>query len=316
MINKRLGLIALLAVGATSNTLAGDFNNYAVGDVLVCFRNGGSYDLVVDAGPVSTLVSASPNQIISIGQYSTAQLNAAFGSANGVDWSAFTWESDNTLFATQARASLNTQTTPFLRKSSTSQGYVVQRMNSVQLGATNNIAYNGLNTATAVIEPDSSSGFSIGALSYKDSLLGAYGSRFNGTFSGNPENVTPSDFTTSGTVLRSDFYQMSPINGYGSGTYLGYFQMAADGTLTYAAYPSTVPTVPVIQSISRSGAVSTITYITGLTGTYTLRGNYTLSSGIATTNWPVIATLSNATTVQTYQDTDSNGNKFYIITAQ
>jgi hypothetical protein len=316
MINKKLGLMALLAGCVAGNLAAGDFNNYAVGDVLVCFRNGGANDLVVDAGPVSTLVNASPNQVISIGQYTTAQINAAFGSANGVDWSAFTWGSDNTLFATQARVSLNTQSAPFQRKSSTSQGYVAQRMNAVQLGATNNIAYNGLNSATAVIEPDSSSGYSFGALSYKDSLLGAYGGRFNGTFSGNPENVTPSDFTTSGTALRSDFYQLTPVSGYGLGTYLGYFEMANDGTLTYVAYPSTVPTVPVIKSISRSGTVSTITYTTGVSGTYKLRGNTALNSGLAMTNWPTIATLPDATTVQIYQDTDSSDIKFYIITAQ
>jgi hypothetical protein len=316
MINKQLGLMALLAGCAVGNMVAGDFNNYAVGDVLVCFRNGGANDLLVDAGPVSTLVNASPNQVISIGQYSTAQIDAAFGSANGIDWSAFTWLGDNTLFATQARASLNTQSAPFQRKSSTSQGYVVQRMNAAQFGATNNIAYNGLNTATAVIEPDSSSGYSFGALSYKDSLLGAYGGRFNGTFSGNPENVTPGDFTTSGTALRSDFYQLTPVSGFGFGTYLGYFEMATDGTLTYVAYPNNVPTVPAIQSISRSGTVSTITYTTGLSGTYTLRGNNTLSSGLAMTNWPAIATLPDATSVQTYQDTDSSDIKFYIITAQ
>jgi hypothetical protein len=316
MINKQLGLMALLAGCAVGNIVAGDFNNYAVGDVLVCFRNGGANDLLVDAGPVSTLVNASPNQVITIGQYTTAQIDAAFGSANGIDWSAFTWGSDNTLFATQARASLNIQSTPFQRKSATSQGYVVQRMNAAQFGATNNIAYNGLNTPTAVIEPDSSSGYSFGALSYKDSLLGAYGGRFNGTFSGNPENVTPGDFTTSGTALRSDFYQMTPVSGFGLGTYLGYFEMATDGTLTYVAYPGTVPTIPAIQSISRSGAVSTITYTTGLSGTYTLRGNNTLISGLAVTNWPAIAILPNAATVQTYQDTDSSDIKFYIITAQ
>jgi hypothetical protein len=316
MINKQLGLMALLAGCVAGNIVAGDFNNYAVGDVLVCFRNGGANDLVVDAGPVSTLVNASPNQVIPIGQYTTAQIDAAFGSADGVDWSAFTWGSDNTLYATQARVSLNTQSAPFQRKSSTSQAYVAQRMNAIQLGATNNIADNGLNTAMAVIEPDSSSGYSFGALSYKDSLSGAYGGRFNGTFSGNPENVTPGDFTTSGTVLRSDFYQLTPVSGFGFGTFLGYFEMATDGTLTYVAYPGTVPTIPVIHSISRSSTVSTITYTTGLSGTYTLRGNTTLNSGLAMTNWPAIATLPDAATVQTYQDTDSSDIKFYIITAQ
>ncbi len=313
MINKKIGLMALLASCAVGEIMAGNFNNYAVGDVLVCFRNGGANDLVVDAGPVSTFTSAAPNQRISITQYTAGQINAAFGSANAVDWSAFTWLSDNTLFATQARASLNTPSAAYQRKSSTSQAYVVGRMNAVEIGATNNLAYNGLNTATAVIEPDSSTGFSIGALSYKDALLGAYGGKFNSTFVGNPENVTPADFTTSGTVLRSDFFQMTPVSGYGLGTYLGYFELAADGTLSYVAYPSTVPA---IQAITRSNNVSTITYTAGLYGTYTLRGSTVLTG--SATNWPVIATLPNAnsSTVQTYQDSDASNNKFYIITAQ
>ena len=112
----------------------------------------------------------------------------------------------------------------------------------------------------------------------------------NGTFSGNPENSTPGDFSTSGTVVRSDFYQMTPTASLGKfGTFLGYFEFAPDGTMTYVAYPSTVP---VISSISRSGAVSTINYTTGLYGTYTLRGTNTLSSGVSATNWPAITTLT------------------------
>jgi hypothetical protein len=107
---------------------------------------------------------------------------------------------------------------------------------------------------------------------------------------------------------------MTPASGYSLGTFLGYFEFAPDGTLTYVAYPSAVP---VINSISRSNNVSTINYTTGLYGTYTLRGTNTLNSGVAATNWPAISTLtSGATTSGAYMDTDASPNKFYIITAQ
>ncbi len=49
MLNKKVGLIALLTSVAASGVWAGTLTNYAVGDVLVCFRKGGN-DMVVDAG--------------------------------------------------------------------------------------------------------------------------------------------------------------------------------------------------------------------------------------------------------------------------
>ena len=314
MINKKIGLMTLLAGFAAGELMAANtLTNYTAGDVLVCFRNGGANDLVVDIGPVSTLTGAAPNQRIPITQYSSGQINATFGGADGLDWSAFTWLGDNTLYVTQARTVLNTQTDPFQAFSSAVQHNTVLRMATIPPGANFNIAYNGLNTPAAVIEPDSISTYHTGS-SYANALLGSAGGQFNNTFAGNPENATPGDFTTSGTAVRSDFYQMTPAGSYGLGTFLGYFEFAPDGTMTYVAYPSATP---VISSISRSNNVSAINYTTGLYGTYTLRGTNTLSSGVAATNWPAIGTLtSGVPTSGTYMDTDSSPVKFYIITAQ
>ena len=66
-----------------------------------------------------------------------------------------------------------------------------------------------VSTKTAVVEEDSSAGnpnYTDG-VSYHDALAGAYGGKFDGTFAGNPENTTLNNFTTSGKVVRSDFYQ-------------------------------------------------------------------------------------------------------------
>ena len=76
-----------------------------------------------------------------------------------------------------------------------------------------------VSTKTAVVEQDSSAGnpnYTDG-LSYDDALTGSYGGNFDGNFAGNPENTTLNNFTTSGTVVRSDFYQMTPTSGYGLG---------------------------------------------------------------------------------------------------
>jgi hypothetical protein len=318
MLNKKTGLIALLAGFAVGELLAGDFstlNSYTVGDVLVCFRKGGN-DLVVDAGPISTLTNATPNQRIPITQYTSTQL-AQVG-INGVSWSAFTWLSDNTLFVTKARASLNGQTSPWQAKSASAQLGTALRMATIPPGAYDefNLLVNSNSTATAVVEEDSSAGnpnYTDG-VSYHDALAGSYGGNFNGTFVGNPENTTLSTFTASGNVVRSDFYQLTPTSGYALGTWLGYFELSTNGTMTYVAYPSTVP---VITSIGRSGDVTTINYTSGLYGTYTLRGTNSLTSGAAMTNWPVISTLASGdTATHSITDTTTDNVRFYIITAQ
>lgn len=316
MLNKKIGLLALFAGFAASEVMAGTLTNYTTGDILLCFRNGGANDLVINAGSVSNLTSALPNQRISLGQYIAGQITAAFGGTDGLDWSAFTWLGDNTLFVTQARSDLNTQTSPYSQSSSAFQHNTVLRMATIPPGANFNLAYNGLNTPTAVIEPDSVSTYHTGS-SYANAWLGSAGGGFNGTFStsiGNPEISTPGDFDSAGTVVRSDFYKMTPANSYSFGTFLGYFEFAPNGSMSYVAYPSAVP---VINSISRSNNASVINYSTGQYGTYTLRGTNSLSPGVAATNWPAISTLSSgATTSGTYMDNDSSPAKFYIITAQ
>jgi hypothetical protein len=317
MINKKLGLIALLAGFAAGEMLAQNtLTNYTTGDVLICFRNGSTYNMVVDAGPISSFTNGvTPNQRIPITQYTTGQIGTAFGDAGGLDWSAFTWLGNNTLFVTKQRSSLNAQSTPWSSASIAAQQSTAQYMNAIPTGALyvyNNGAIDS--TATSVIEPQAASGYTSGQ-SYNDALFeGGPSPTFGGFFDGDPEITTPGDFASSGTVVRSDFYQIPTGSGRANVIYLGYFEFAADGTMTYVAYPSTVPA---IQSISRSGNVSTINYTTGLYGTYTLRGTNTLTSGTAPTNWPAINTLSSGDTLgHTYLDTDSSANKFYIITAQ
>ncbi|MGD0208781.1 MAG: hypothetical protein ABSC89_14370 [Verrucomicrobiota bacterium] len=316
MLNKKIGLIALLTSVAASGVWAGTITNYAVGNVLVCFRKGGN-DMVVDAGPISTLTNfVTANYRIPITQYTGTQL-AAVGT-NGVSWSAFTWLSDNTLFVTKARDSLNNQTTPWLAQRASVQSGTVGRMVTIPPGALDelNLLVYPVSTPTAVVEEDSSAGNAnyTDGVSYHDALAGSYGGQFDGNFVGNPENTTLNTFTTSGQVVRSDFYQMTPTGGYALGKWLGYFELSTNGAMTYVAYPSTPA---VLASITRSGALNTIQYTTGLYGTYTLRGTNSLTSGTPMAAWPPIATLTSGdTATHTITDTTTDNIRFYTITAQ
>jgi hypothetical protein len=270
--------------------------------------------MVVDAGPISTFTGATHNQRISITQYTGTQL-AQVGT-NGVSWSAFTWLNDNTLFATRPRTSVNAQTAPWSAASSSVQAGTDGRMATIPPGALDelNLLVYPVSTSTAVVEEDSSAGnpnYTDGS-SYHDALAGAYGSDFDGKFQGNPENSTANNFTTSGTPVRSDFYQLTPTSGFAQGTWLGYFELSTNGAMTYVAYPSSTPN---IISISRAGTSTTINYKSGLYGSYTLQGTNNIAAPVST--WPVIATLSTGdTATHNVVDITTDNARFYIITAQ
>ena len=144
--------------------------------------------MVVDAGPISTFTGATHNQVIPITQYTGTQL-ASVGT-NGVSWSAFTWQGDNTLFMTRPRSSLNQQTTPWLRQHSPVQNGVVGQMATIPPGALDEFNLPVYPKAppppwsrrtAAVATPITRM-----ALSYHDALAGSYGSAFRRQISGQP----------------------------------------------------------------------------------------------------------------------------------
>jgi len=319
MLNKKLGLIAILASVAASGALA-DITSYAVGDVLLCFRkSGGANDLVVDAGPFSTFTNATHNQIIPITQYTGAQFGAALGATNGINWSAFGYFDDTvtpnwTVFMTRPRAYVNQaiQTAPWA--SGSWETLINTELIPVAPGANANLGA-GLNdphsSSTAVIEPDSSLGYTIGQ-SYHGSLDPAgHGDNNFGAFTGTPENVT-TNFATAGAVSRSDFYYV-PSTGSGSVVYLGYFELSNSAAMRFVAKPTAVP---LLKTFSRSGSTATITYKTGIYGTYNLLATNKLTAPLAT--WPVTGVLSAGDNLtHTIPDTDSaSTNKFYILQGQ
>ena len=317
MINKKTGLIALLASFAAGEIMAGTLTSYQTGDVLICFRNAGSSkDLVVDAGQISTFTNGvTPNQRITIGSYGNAQLNlVGVGSSS---WSAFTSASDYTLFITKPRTTLAKQSTAWNNPSLSSLQSVAGRINSIITGSTNNLTAYGVNTSSAIVEADStaSSANYVSGLSYRDGIVGVNGSaaNFYTSFQGVPENTAPNTFSTDGQVQRSDFYQVSGT-GIGKAKFLGYFELNTNGAMAYVAFPSAVP---VINSISRAGNQTTINYTAGLYGTYTLRNNTSLNSGTPFASWTSVSTLTSGdTTTHSITFTDNNSNSFYTITAQ
>jgi hypothetical protein len=73
---------------------------------------------------------------------------------------------------------------------------------------------------------------------------------------------------------------------------------------------------PVITAFSRTNTVSYVSFTTGNSGTYTLRGTNSAGLGSPRLNWHAIASVGGNGYVNTLTDSNSSSNQFYIITAQ
>ncbi len=79
---------------------------------------------------------------------------------------------------------------------------------------------------------------------------------------------------------------------------------------------SSAPAVPVITNFSRVNTNSYVSFTTGGSGTYTLRGTNSAGLTAARLTWPAIASVVGNGSVNTLTDTNSAASEFYIITAQ
>jgi hypothetical protein len=320
MLNRKVGLIILLLTVAVSHVWAGTFTNFTVGDVLIGFREAGQNNLVVDAGQISTFTNAAHNQVIPISQYTPNQL-ATVGT-NGLTWSAFSWFDDSvtpasaqwTLFVTTPRSSVNVKSTYWIAnaQSAASQSLPAGDMAQIPPGALANLFFNVANTKTAIVEPANSIGSADypNGLSYVDAIYTQnQQGNFNGDLNGFPENTTPNNFTTAGTVQRSDFYWVPPSDSGNAVKYLGYFELNTNGALSFVASP-TLPAVTSLTasnitaanallsaSINPNSSTTSLFFQYGLTTSY---GSNSVVSNIGTTSGTYGLAVSNLVGGTTY----------------
>jgi hypothetical protein len=294
---------------------------YTAGDVLICFRKtgGGTLDLEVDAGPISTFTNLAIGQKITIANYTGAQL-ARVGT-NSISWSAFTYldasttgTPTNVLYMSNPRYDLNTQTDPYGRYNNSSQGLTVSQIKSIISGMTNYVNYTNASSSTASLVPESAS-----TPPYISYIVGLGPNlNFNNTFQTDPEQSTSGSFTTSGQPMRADLYRLYPSAGgalHPDGEYLGYFELSTNGVMTYTAGPSaTVLVAASITSVARSGTTNTVTFTTGSGGTYFLCGTNNLMAPM--TNWPSFNSVAGDGSSHSLTHVTTASSMYYIIKAQ
>ena len=132
--------------------------------------------------------------------------------------------------------------------------------------------------------------------------------------------VAPSGFADSAKVIRADFYEVRPSSlANDPSTYLGYFELAPSGVLSFIAAGGNVlpPTAPIIKSISRSGSKTSV-IVSSENGV-----RYSLARSGPVGNWSPVAkwvSLGGETSGNggdlTLTDDSSLDSALYVVRAQ
>lgn len=281
----KIQTVCSLSIIATGLAQAAQFkfqSSFDPPDVLIGIRQtGGASQIVADLGPVTRFTSAEAGSSFLVTEVPAQELLKVFPVLDGVGIAVFAavWSSEglpgnapeSTLWVTNPRIDLGTQTTPYVRKAKTVQAVTAGRIATIGDNAatsSGNLPDGPENDGNLVVlATDDPNQYS--------AIMGEQGN-FGVTFSGAPELIVPADFQTSGMPVRTDFYQLSPLTSPPpkdkNGTYLGYFELSPDGTLRFQAPGGAPPPAPApsIVGVQRDGSVSTVTFTT-------VAGNYRYS---------------------------------------
>jgi hypothetical protein len=199
------------------------------------FRNAGANDYVVNIGTIGSYLAQGPGTI-NVSSYNASDLSTFMGGFNSLTLSVFGTQNSDELILSRARTTLGTQTTPWARGISGLQGNVASKINSIGNEAQSygeSISPAANNTATAIVEPDSAF---VGQPRFSYSEVIGSGGNFGGSFSGgNIEGTTGTSFSSGGTPLRLDLYDV--VAGSGPSTFVGFFDFNPNGTTTFTVVP-------------------------------------------------------------------------------
>jgi hypothetical protein len=318
-----------LAATACLSALTALGYNYTTGDLELGFRQPGStYELSVNLGRATNYDHIAAGTTLQITNYTGTIISNTFSDFGSVQWSAFGTSVDlgnpnivpYTLWTTRGRATLGTQSTPWKCRDSFDQPAPAQQMESVGLSSSNWASSRAIDgtthTATAVRMPESVTTLGYGYHWF----VGSVGD-WSGTFQGNVEQTTPSDFVSTQETVQADLYKMVPTDTVGvDGTYLGYFQFSWDGTMTFTAAGSSAPPASPQLSVTRVSAnVYTISF--------SAEGNNAIYSLLATnaspglnyprSTWPVVrGPVTNSTAgILSFQVTNAASSQIYAVKA-
>jgi hypothetical protein len=276
-ISTRL-LAALTGIAGIVSTAAGN-PAYTSGDLLLGFRAtnapGSARDYVVNIGNAAQFTQATSSFVVSdIGNIGT-DLSGLFSDAGVAEWHSrgdVFWgvvgtdlaaDPANTLYASRPRSGAGNPSTPWSRRSFSSQSATNSTFRAFISGF--------VNSASNASSPKAT----IQDVSFANSYASfTSGSTDFGYFAGLEGN-----FASGAAASALDLYRLSPTtqNPAGEGqVYVGTFQVSSGGQLTFTPAPSTAPSFQLsaaaYSALESAGAVSVRVVRTGLTtGTNTVQ---------------------------------------------
>ena len=297
---------------------------YAPGDLVLAFRqSGGAADYVVNIGKATNFSALPSGTTLNISNLSVAQLNSAFPTLNGLQWSIAAANRPplvpgfplQTLWAVAPRLDPNTKSSPWLRKGQFVQGTAAGQIDAIGVNAASasgSQVAGPNNTVTGVVIP-ASSGFALAQ------VIGDSGNLV-GTFQGSIESVTADDFDVNPiSISRADLYELIPgTSAEGSlnvpGRYLGYFELKPDGSLTFNN-GATPPPAATITGLGYSNNVATVSFTTVSGASYQLRASNELGTPVSA--WPVVSgPVPGTGAILSLQETNAAGSRFFAVDAQ
>ena len=333
----------LLLQAASAQTFTYNNNDLGLG-----FRKTGAfqenYEVVVDIGQASNYFGAALGTTLTVTNFSASQLTpSTFANLNNLSWSVFGYYSGSgfgasypssvafTLWVTVPRANSALRGTDATRLTRGEQASVRSPINSIFANASyvaNDLgASSQYNTATFVRE--SIANYPLHLLSiWMESIVDATVGTLNDAWpEGNLEITTPGNFTT---AVRSDLYEVRPLfdasgnpvvdphtGTSGLAWYIGYFQFNPDGTMTFTRQAATTTPAAVALSIARTNNVSTISFGSSSSVTYTLSFTNSAGSGAPVSTWPSLpGTIVGDGTTKFFQDTTTDPMRFYRVREQ
>jgi len=291
---------------------------YSSGDLVLAFRKvGNADDYAVNIGKATNYNNVPLGTSFTVTNLSLTQLGAAFPDYNELKWSVAAANRllgqdlnypVQTVWVTRPRLDLNTQSTPWLRKSQSVQGLTASQIDAVGANAgtaSSTLPGGANNTATGVVIP----------VSNNPNISAPIGTAGNyaGNFQGNVETLTPAEFDSAPqNVSRADLYELLPGSGNPSGRYLGYFELKPDGTLTF----NNPAPRPAITSIVRNGDVTTVSFTTSAGPTYRLRSTNAAGLSTPASTWTIGAATTGTGSVLSLSDTNTAAIRFFAVDAQ
>jgi hypothetical protein len=329
---------------------------YQNNDLCLGFRKNApyteNYELVVDIGQASNYVGAAIGTTLPVKGYAPAQMvPGSFLTLDNLSWSVVGYYSGSgygtnypantayTLWVTVPRANNSVQSQAPSRLAWTLQHAVRPKIASILSNA------GFISQAIGTSNQFNTASFALESISlYPQHLLSVWMGGLNdstqGTLNdtwppsqpngGNLENTTPNAFSS---PVRSDLYEVRPLTDSGldpivdphTGTsglayYVGYFELDVDGSMTFtrqAASTTVVPPPAPLLSVTRNGALSSITFLSTNQATYTLL--YTNVAGIRapSSDWPSLpGAITGDGSVKTFHDATTDASRIYRVLAQ